>query len=164
MKMAAKLFAVFLRFQKSQMVNDLIREHGKEITKLFDETPKGELEYHQLPLFEWLPRSALDGDLQCELQPFLVQLNNWLVILKFSFEYWIEKLLREEASRLFAGKKADWGEKGPKWRGNYLASPVDRLPSVPLKAFFSAHPGLFQSILFGAYVLKTNVHNLVQIF
>ncbi|KAI2809892.1 Unconventional myosin-Id [Blomia tropicalis] len=161
-----KQYVEIMRNQFIEMIFLKLKDYETEQSLICENTPIDLLEYYQLEKFDFPIRSYLfykNDHFLNNLPTLFNHLNNWLIILKFPINYWNGKLLRLESCKIFWNHKADWGETRHPWIGNYLINSSSCKKFLQFRKLFRYNSQLFYRVLFGAYILKTNQHNLESI-
>lgn len=161
-----KQYVEIMRNQFIEMIFLKFKDYETEQSLICENTPIDLLEYYQLEKFDFPIRSYLfykNDHFLNNLPTLFNHLNNWLIILKFPINYWNGKLLRLESCKIFWNHKADWGETRHPWIGNYLINSSSCKKFLQFRKLFRYNSQLFYRVLFGAYILKTNHHNLESI-
>lgn len=97
-----------------------------------------------------------NNNLYKKILPDMVHyLNQWLILIRFSTAYWIEKALRMEAREIFHGNKIEWGGNERRhWKSNYLIESRVKLDSKLNKNSQQEQANNYnESSVFSSYIL-----------
>ncbi|KPM06444.1 myosin-like protein [Sarcoptes scabiei] len=114
--------------------------------------------------FQRLPEESISNSplaedilLRTVLDDYANHLHRWLLWLRFSSQFWQERILRIEAAKIFKNHKQEWGYSRRPWSMNYLRQSYETLNVEAFDQLMRKNPEDFPqtSNIFSSYIIRS---------